>query len=223
MLTVCASQAEMAVSHTASRADAHLASIWPVCDPAGAGAGGADAAVSTTMKATPLTDRGEERWSLVEERLSNPEKPRTSWLATVQADGSPHLMPLITTWLDDALYILTGERTQKGKDLAEEPRCVIGMSSTTLPSLDLIVEGRAERITDEESLKRVTEHYRTRTEWPIEVADGGVSGPNAPTAGPPPYAVYRIVPTSVFGLPGMEGMEQFKPDELPKPTRWDFG
>jgi hypothetical protein len=26
----------------------------------------------------------------------------------------------------------------------------------------------------------------------------------------------------VFGLPGMTGMEQFDPADLPKPTRWDF-
>jgi hypothetical protein len=26
-----------------------------------------------------------------------------------------------------------------------------------------------------------------------------------------------------FGLPGMLGMEEFDLDELPKPTRWDFG
>jgi hypothetical protein len=26
----------------------------------------------------------------------------------------------------------------------------------------------------------------------------------------------------VFGLPGMTGMEQFDPDELPRPTRWSF-
>ena len=29
-----------------------------------------------------------------------------------------------------------------------------------------------------------------------------------------------MTPTTVFGLPGMTGMEQFDPDELPRPTRW---
>jgi hypothetical protein len=38
--------------------------------------------------------------------------------------------------------------------------------------------------------------------WPLEVRDG-VFGPNAPTAGPPPYAVYELRPTTVFGLPGI--------------------
>jgi hypothetical protein len=43
-----------------------------------------------------------------------------------------------------------------------------------------------------------------------------------PTAGPPPYSIFRMVPSKVLGLPGMFGMEQFKPEDLPKPTRWDF-
>jgi hypothetical protein len=31
-----------------------------------------------------------------------------------------------------------------------------------------------------------------------------------------------MVPSKVFGLPGMLGMEKFDRDELPKPTRWEF-
>ncbi len=178
--------------------------------------------ITKRMHATALTERGEGPWSLALERLSNPEKPRTCWLATVQQDGTPHVMPLITAWLDDALYFLTGEHTQKGRNLAHEPRCVLAMSSTALPSLDLIVEGRAERITDEKEIRRVTELYSTKLEWPLEVTDGGVTGPNAPTAGPPPYAMFRLAPTTIFGLPGMLGMEQFDPEQLPRPTRWDF-
>ena len=46
---------------------------------------------------------------------------------------------------------------------------------------------------------------------------------NASTAGPPPYSIYRLIPSKAFGLPGMVGMDKFDQDELPKPTRWDFG
>ena len=42
------------------------------------------------------------------------------------------------------------------------------------------------------------------------------------TAGPPPYTIFRIVPSRVFGLPGMLGMEKVDKEDLPKPTRWDF-
>ena len=141
------------------------------------------------MNATALTERGAAPWSLAEERLRNPERPRTYWLATVGSNGAPHVMPLIAVWLDDALYFLSGNDTQKGRNLAHEPRCVVATGSTTLPSLDLILEGEAERITDEPTLRSVVEAYGTQLEWPLEVTDGGVTGPNAPTAGPPPYAI----------------------------------
>jgi len=169
-----------------------------------------------------LTERGSAPWSLAETRLSNPEPTRTYWLATVRPDGSPHVMPVIGMWLDDALYFVTGEKTRKGRNLAHEPRCVIAVSSTTLPSLDLIIEGAAERLTDEDALRRVTNAYRTKFGWPLELRDGRVFGPNAPTAGPPPYAVFRVAPTTIFGLPGTVGMEQFDPADLPRPTRWEF-
>jgi nitroimidazol reductase NimA-like FMN-containing flavoprotein (pyridoxamine 5'-phosphate oxidase superfamily) len=179
-------------------------------------------AVKEKIETKALTDRGAAPWATAEERLENPERPRTYWLATVRDDGRPHVMPIIGMWMEGAFYFVSGERTRKARNLAREPRCVVVTGSTTLPSLDLILDGVAAIVTDEAELGRVTEAYRTRMEWPLEVRDGRVHGPNAPTAGPPPYAVWRITPWSVTGLPGMTGMEQFKPEELPRPTRWDF-
>lgn len=160
-------------------------------------------------------------WALAEERLANPEKGRTYWLATVRRDGRPHLMPLITTWLDGALYFVTSEATRKGRNLATEPRCVVATSSTTLPSLDIVVEGEVERVSDEAGLQRVVEVFGSNG-WPLEIRGDAVHGPNAPSAGPPPYAVFRLVPSVVFGMPGTLGMEQLDPADLPRPTRWQF-
>lgn len=178
----------------------------------------------TPSSEVALTDRagGPAAWAMARERLAHPELPRTYWLATVRPDGGPHLMPIIGAWFDEALHFLCGPGTRKGRNLAAEPRCVIGTESTTLPSLDLILEGVAVAITDRGELKHVTERFRTATTWPLEVRDDGVYGPNAPTAGPPPYAIFRLTPSTVFGLPGMTGMEQFDPDGLPRPTRWRF-
>ena len=159
-------------------------------------------------------------WDVARERLENPDRPQTSWLATVRRDGSPHLMPVIAFWLDGAFHVLAGEGTRKGRNLAADARCVIGMTSTTLPSLDVIAEGQARPIDDPDEVRRVAEHLAK--DWPLEVRGTGLHGQHAPTAGPPPYRVYRIVPSKVFGLPGMQGMDQSKPEELPKPTRWVF-
>ena len=100
----------------------------------------------THITGTALTDRGTAPWSLAEQRLANPEPGRTALLTTIGRDGAPHVMPLIAIWIDDAVYFLSGERTRKGRNLASEPRCVLAVSSTTLPSLDLVVEGEAARV-----------------------------------------------------------------------------
>ncbi|HET7520740.1 MAG TPA: pyridoxamine 5'-phosphate oxidase family protein [Candidatus Limnocylindria bacterium] len=179
---------------------------------------------TSDAKGSALTDRGAMEWSAAEERLANPNAGRTYWLATVRRDGAPHLMPVIGTWDDGTMYVLTGAGSQKGRNLAHESRCVIGVSAVAeLPSMDVILEGRAERIADEAGLRRVAEMLGTKGNWPLEVVEGGLSGPHAPTAGPPPYAVYRVTPSKVFALPGTEGMFNFKPEDLPAPTRFDFG
>ena len=160
-------------------------------------------------------------WEQARQRLANPEYQRTSWLATTRPDGRPHLMPVIGTWIDDALHLIVGEGTQKGRNLAANARCAIGTTSTTLPSLDIVLEGRADPVTDPEDVRRLAEKF-SASGWPLEADGDKVRGPHGPTAGPPPYTIYRIVPTKGFGLPGMFGMDKFEPAELPAPTRWEF-
>ena len=164
---------------------------------------------------------GTTSWDVALERLVNPEVPRTCWLATTRPDGRPHLMPVIAFWIDGALHVVAGEGTRKARNLAADRRCVIAMSSTRLPSLDLVVEGCADPLTDLDAVERITE-FLNQHNWPLEAKGDKVYGPNAPTAGPPPYTIFRILPSKVFGLPGMYGMDQFDPADLPKPTRWEF-
>ncbi|HET6746378.1 MAG TPA: pyridoxamine 5'-phosphate oxidase family protein, partial [Candidatus Limnocylindria bacterium] len=143
-------------------------------------------------------------------------------LATVDKDGRPHLMPFIGIWIDDAIYFVSSEETQKGRNLIGDPRCVISTSNTEAPSMDLIVEAEARKVEDAARLKEVVGVFTSKLKWPLEIQDGAVIGPNAPTAGPPPYAVFEAKPIVVFGLPGMAGMEQTDPDDRFTPTRWQF-
>jgi hypothetical protein len=174
-------------------------------------------------RAQSLIADGDETtsWAIAQARLVNPEQPRTCWLATTRPDGRPHLMPVIGIWMDGAMHVVAGEGTQKARNIAGDDRCVIAMGSTTLPSLDIVIEGRAEPITDAAAVRHVTE-FLNENNWPLEARGDKVYGPHGPTAGPPPYTIFRIVPSRVFGLPGMTGMEQFDPGDLPKPTRWEF-
>src|SRR5262245_43551686 len=119
-------------------------------------------------------------WTAARERLENPEEGRTYWL-------------------DDAFYFLPGATTRRGRNLSHDPRGVVTTSSTALPALDLIVEGRCREVGDDATLHRVAEAYGATMDWPLEVRDGAVYGPSAPTAGPPPYAVYELVPEKVIG------------------------
>jgi len=159
-------------------------------------------------------------WEMARERLANPEHQRTSWLATTRPDGRPHLMPVIAFWIDGAMHVVAGEGTRKARNIAADGRCVIATTSTTLPSLDIVVEGRADAVTDDDAVRHIADVLSAN--WPLEVRGNKVYGPHAPTAGPPPYTIFRIVPSRVFGLPGMTGMDQFDPADLPKPTRWEF-
>jgi nitroimidazol reductase NimA-like FMN-containing flavoprotein (pyridoxamine 5'-phosphate oxidase superfamily) len=164
-------------------------------------------------------------WAQADERLSTPERERNYWLASVRPDGRPHVMPILGLWLDGAFHFITGERTRKGRNLAGNPQCVVAASSKALPALDVIIEGHATRVTNEDKLRRLADAYGSELHWPLEVRDGAVVGDNAPTAGPPPYAVFEVTPTTVFGLPGIAGTEEGTSEGSEgtfTPTRWRF-
>ena len=127
-------------------------------------------------------------WELARQRLAEPEDSRTSWLATTRPDGRPHLMPVIAFWIDGAMHIVAGEGTRKGRNLSADGRCVVATSSTTLPSLDIVIEGRAEALTEDDAVRHMAEVLNEKG-WPLEAKGDKVFGPNAPTAGPPPYTI----------------------------------
>jgi hypothetical protein len=61
-------------------------------------------------------------WAQACERL---EKAKVYWLSTVHPDGRPHITPIASVWLDDALYFSTGQTERKAKNLELNPHCVI--------------------------------------------------------------------------------------------------
>jgi hypothetical protein len=177
----------------------------------------------TPIVEQPLVAGGSTPWAEAQERLATPERDRTYWLATLGPDGRPHIRPFLGLWLDDSFFFITGDATRKGKNLAADPRCAIAASSQVLPSLDVILEGDAVRVTDEAKVRRVADAYSSMLRWPLDVRDGAVVGPNAPTAGPPPYTVFEVRPATVVGLPGIAGTEEGEGEagSFP-PTRWRF-
>ncbi|MGH2541237.1 MAG: pyridoxamine 5'-phosphate oxidase family protein, partial [Ardenticatenaceae bacterium] len=121
----------------------------------------------------------------------------TCWLATVRPDGRPHVMPLGVLWVDDAFYFSAGPTTRKAKNLARNPHCVITVATH---DFDLVIEGEATKVSDEAMLQRIADVYAS-SGWHPTVRDGALYAEySAPSAGPPPWEVYEVTPTTVFGL-----------------------
>jgi len=173
-----------------------------------------DALVPGSDSATP--------WARANQRLETLERNRTYWLSTIQPDGRPHIMPIIGLWLNGAFYFITGESTRKGRNLAADSRCALSFSSASVPSLDVSVQGDARKVTDSRTIQMVADGYGSKMSWQLTVRDGLVFGQNAPTAGPPPYAVFELTPRTIIGLPGLTGMEQETSEGPFTPTRWRF-
>ena len=67
--------------------------------------------------------------------------------------------------------------------------------------MDVVLEGTATQVTNEDTLHKVAEAYRSKYGWPVTVTNGAFDAPyGAPTAGPPPYHPYEITPATVFGF-----------------------
>jgi hypothetical protein len=132
------------------------------------------------------------------------------FLATTRPDGRPHLAGVGALWDEGKVYVVSGPGTRKSRNLAENASCSVSMS---LPGMDLVFEGDAQRITDDETLHRVAKRYAD-SGWPAEVKDQAFTYDySAPSAGPPPWYVYEITPTTVFGVMS---------EEPGGATRWRF-
>jgi nitroimidazol reductase NimA-like FMN-containing flavoprotein (pyridoxamine 5'-phosphate oxidase superfamily) len=84
------------------------------------------------------------------------ERAEIFWISTVRADGRPHVTPLPAMWLDGALHFSTGLDEQKGRNLGHNPNCILTTGNNSYwQGLDVIVEGRAERVTDRLTRRRV--------------------------------------------------------------------
>jgi pyridoxine/pyridoxamine 5'-phosphate oxidase len=122
---------------------------------------------------------------------------KSFWLATVRPDGRPHLAAVGALWVDGTLYFTSGPQTRKSRNLAHNPACVL---SVTLPNLDLVIEGTASRVTDEDTLQRLAQRYAAQG-WPAHVSDGALTAEySAPSAGRPPWFLYVVTPITAFGV-----------------------
>jgi len=115
------------------------------------------------------------------------------WIATTRPDGRPHVMGVGIVWDAGRFYLVSGPRTQKSKNLAHDPRCTISIAA---PGIDIVAEGVATIVRDDDELQRIAGLY---CDWGPHVRDGAFwHDYSAPSAGPPPWDVYEITPTTIY-------------------------
>jgi nitroimidazol reductase NimA-like FMN-containing flavoprotein (pyridoxamine 5'-phosphate oxidase superfamily) len=121
------------------------------------------------------------------------------WIATTRPDGRPHVMGVGIVWDAGKFYMSSGARTQKSRNLARDPRCMVSIAA---PGVDIVAEGEAKIIRDEGELQRIAKLY---SGWGPEVRDGAFWHEfSAPSAGPPPWDVYEITPTTIYAVASAE-------------------
>ncbi len=119
------------------------------------------------------------------------------WISTVRADGRPHVTPLPAVWLNDALHFSTGAAEQKGVNLARNAHCILTTGNNAWNSgLDVVIEGSAQRVTDEARLQRLADEWdsKYRGDWHFEVANHAFQGEGGEAL------VFTVVPTKIMAF-----------------------
>lgn len=157
-------------------------------------------------------------WTKIVEKLESRSGPapdahnaHTTWLSTLNKDGSPHVTAVGAVWVDGTFWFQTGSGTRKGRNVTRDPRCSVAV---LIRDADVVVEGEATRVTDPAALARVAKAWAAQG-WPAEPDESGsgITAPfNAPSQGPPPWNVYRIKPLSAIVTLGVEpgGLTRFR-------------
>ena len=106
-------------------------------------------------------------------------------------------------WTQGTFWWETGRTSRKGRNLARDPRCSLSLATE---GFDLVVEGTAELVTDPALVSDLAARWAAEG-WPAEVDESGtaLTAPfSAPSAGPPPWHVYRMTIRSATALATVE-------------------
>ena len=73
-------------------------------------------------------------WAAVVEKLDAGSRPApdapnsgTTWLSTINDDGSPHVTAVGALWLDGTFWFQTGAGTRKGRNVARDANFAAGV------------------------------------------------------------------------------------------------
>jgi general stress protein 26 len=126
------------------------------------------------------------------------EKAELFWISTVRADGRPHVTPLVAVWLEDAIHFTTGPTEQKAVNLRVNPNVILMTGCNEWNrGLDIVVEGKAVQITDNDLLGRLADSWATKWDgrWHFEVRDGAFEHEGGGVA-----LVFSVTATKIFAF-----------------------
>jgi hypothetical protein len=141
-------------------------------------------------------------------RSTGPET--THFLGTIGPHGRPHVAGVGAAWLDGDLYFTSNLASRKARNLVANPACTIAVR---LAGIDLTLAGTGVRVGDAATLEQIAAIYRNGG-WPAEVTGDALTAPfSAPSAGPPPWHLFRFTFDTVVGVATAEPYGA---------TRWRF-
>ena len=126
------------------------------------------------------------------------EEAELFWISTVRADGRPHVTPLVAVWLDGAVHFATGAGEQKAVNLRTNQNVILTTGCNEWErGLDIVVEGEAVQVTDDDLLARLAEAWKTKWDgqWQYEVSDGRFEHGGGGAA-----LVFSVAPTKIFAF-----------------------
>lgn len=147
-------------------------------------------------------------WDVGQEILQTAE---IFWLSTVRHDGRPHVTPLIAVMVDGALFFTTGVGEQKYANLQANPHVVLTTGTNVITEgVDVVVEGSATRVSDDDVLGRVAAAYVRKygEDWAFDARDGALHHAEGGAA-----IAFRVAPVKIFGFAKGGPFSQ---------TRWRF-
>ena len=151
------------------------------------------------LQNAPDATTGLKSWRWAVERLEN---SHNYWMATAMLEGNPHLMVVWGIWWEEAFWFSTGPRTRKARNIAANPRCVIG---TEKADEAIIVEGSVSETKDRAVWKRFAGIYDRKY--------GGDLLPLLQSSG---GCVFQVQPQVIFG------QDEHADDFVNAVTRWTF-
>jgi nitroimidazol reductase NimA-like FMN-containing flavoprotein (pyridoxamine 5'-phosphate oxidase superfamily) len=126
------------------------------------------------------------------------ERAELFWISTVRVDGRPHVTPLVAVWLDDAIHFTTGATEQKAVNLRTNSNVILTTGCNQWErGLDVVVEGEAVQVTDDDLLERLAETWAMKWDgrWHYEVRDGAFWHEGGGSA-----LVFSVSPTKILAF-----------------------